>query len=384
MDCGATRADNTSRLSSLRGRLLSPYAFWLVVLAPFLVAAAIHALVTVAYGIPESPQPKACVIAPSEPLIARFADDGALGIRRGSATQAQTEAQGSAGCDAFTETTVAAGIAMVRARALSVIAFVAAGLIALLLLIYAVLTIPRFAVVATANPLTVADIRALRRPAVISLVGAIGVAAVAATTIRIYDVLPHAATLSLFDVMKHLKNPQILDLHAGTARGLVLCGSWLLVFVGILYVFAQAALARIPQAADWKELAPRFERLTTLVTLGSLAFAVALVTVVLLLSWPLAIERLAPEFAATAAVVQALFGLYLTVILLGAYLPAAAILSARAEALALDQDKELPQEWLAKRGLTVITTPRLIASLATLLPLIAGGATSTLVAAILK
>jgi hypothetical protein len=139
----------------------------------------------------------------------------------------------------------------------------------------------------------------------------------------------------------------------------------------------QAQRHPVSEQVEWhaQELAKRFERLITLSMLGSLAFAVGVVALEGLLSWPLAVKNVGVGFAETTTPVVALFSLYLTAVLASAYFPVAAILAARADSL-VPLDVVERQDWLAKRGLTATTGTRLLASIATLLPLIAGAVTS--------
>ena len=275
--------------------------------------------------------------------------------------------------------------------------------------------------------------------------------------------LPHDATLDLIGLLRALPNDWDA---AGHGNAVARCGCGIVMTLAALYTLALYALARpLPEgkaprndlAREIEELSMRFERLTTVSYLGSIAFVLALMTLVALLQWPLSLAAFGPVPGNTATAVIALFGTYLTSVLTAAYLPVATILEHQAEQLAraaldaarpahalaaareavrhdhaglgdrlseletsltgirhlLDAERATNpvrvrhlaaalreagldpeaaglvrgaddlvarREWLQKHGLTVVSTARLGASFATLLPLLAGGVNSTLTA----
>ena len=252
--------------------------------------------------------------------------------------------------------------------------------------------------------------------------GSIGVAAVVGW--GIWHAVPHQATLTLLSLLQ--ADPE----YAGGQDKAVLVakfGSGFVAGLSVLYVIALSSIA-LPAGTTVKDrtnnLAASFDRLTTLSYFGAIAFVLAVVTLNQLLQWPLSLSPdFGPGLKNMATAVMTPFGAYLSTVLLASYLPTAAMLERQAACLARDaleekrsksrqnvtgqlralkaanpdmaasigsalsdagfdlgpdgydrsdEDLAVRLDWLQKRGLTVVSTTRLGASFAALLPLLAG------------
>lgn len=284
------------------------------------------------------------------------------------------------------QATAALRAGLERAEFFARLAFTLGALSAVLVGVYAVFTV--WGVLGGHDPGGTSDLRGVLA-AGLFLVAAIALGAVVNGAMPgwfelPWRWLPHEQTLVIM---------RLLDFKTGGSEGavaLVRWGCFIALVIAHLYVGAMAALAcgrglpdprltRLDEAAadaGLEELFRRMQRLTTLSYVGSLGFGLALLALYALLQWPMTLPDLGTPVGDVAQAIVALFGVYLTASLIGGYLPAATILENRAERLVLQRNPEASlaerRKLLADSGLTVVTTARLTAALATLVPLLTG------------
>lgn len=382
---GAPPAGGGAAGGSMRGFWLGSPA-WVVPVFAVLAALAIYGMLERGFGLPELTASQACgdgSLTFALPALAG-GETASLVIRLPGAATATAPFPA---CNPALTRLVAAGATLpggARAAVLVGLSFTAGLLIAAVLAFYALMTVAR---------------HGGGRPWVVGSV--VFGAALASVLVYVVGWLPHAATDG---VLALLEQAGTVDgrASASTARFVARAGSFIVVLVLTWYVVALAWLATPivpgdapPTAAMVDTLSRAFERLTTLSYVGSLAFAFAVLTLTALLQWPQAIPGLGPAVGHAGTAITALFGAYLTAVLTGAFLPAATRLEYQAEQAAR-LATEVPgtdtlaarRKWLADRGLTVFSTTRIGAALATLLPLLAGavsglsGAATTLAGAL--
>lgn len=362
----AGAADHAAPLPKARKRLSwSMRDFWLwdlsslaILILPCLTVLLLWAVAERMFGVPQRPDRFVCfsdashvVVSADRAVIVEPVPATAVSKPLGECTKDLREklAQGSA--------------AEPRARAALGITYAIALAFGAVLAIYATVTIARF-----------------------NSIAASVTAAILGVGLGLWSIwsrwLPHAATKDLLGLLDALPGSGSAAWHGMAVSR---CGCALVVVLATLYTVSLYSIAhplhRTRNDADQvDELSKRFERLTTLSYIGALAFALALMTLLILLQWPLSLGSFGPAVGNTATSIIMLFGAYLTAILTAAYLPAAIILETQAECLALQNTPDLAarRDWLQKRGLTVVSTARLGASFATLIPLLAGGISSSL------